>query len=144
MTLGESLIPEFNAEMAHTRRFLEVVPDSRFDWKPHDRCSSLGKLSNHIAQAPLMALVILQGMAKKQPEQTSAAGLLEMFDLDAAKARLALTVAQDDYFTSIVMAGTPNANTRLAFFRSKVFNHTVHHRGQLSVYLRMLDVELPG
>jgi uncharacterized damage-inducible protein DinB len=135
------LLSEFDKEMANTRKILECVPEDKFAWKPHDKSSTLGKLANHLAAMPTLAAVVINGMAKRMPEATSKVELLEALDKNIATGRRALAAASDDDLAAAIPA---LAMTRVALLRDRVMNHLIHHRGQLSVYLRLLDVAVPG
>jgi uncharacterized damage-inducible protein DinB len=136
-----ALLSEFEQEMANTRRILECVPDDKFGWTPHEKSSSLGKLANHLAAMPSLATAVINGFAKRMPDTGSKAGLMEAFDKNLAAARAAIAGTSDDHLAVIV----PAINmTRAAVLRGRVMSHMIHHRGQLSVYLRLLDVPVPG
>ena len=136
-----TLLSEFDQEMANTRKILECVPEDKFAWTPHEKSSSLGKLANHLAAMPSLAAAIINGHAKRTPETNSKAELLEAFDKNLAAGREAIAGASDDHLAATV----PALNmTRMAVLRGRVMSHMIHHRGQLSVYLRLLDVAVPG
>lgn len=140
MTVG-TLLSEFDGEMANTRRILECVPEDQFGWRPHGKSSSLGQLANHLAAMPSLAAAIIRGQAKRMPDTDSKAELLEAFDKNFATGRDAIAGAADDDLTAVI----PALNmTRSAVLRGRVMSHMIHHRGQLSVYLRLLDVAVPG
>ena len=156
MTIAHSLLAEFDQEVGGTRRVLALVPDEHANWKPHDKSFSLGSLASHLANMPywgMMTLTLpeldLNGPAAQDaraPFSTTAA-LLERFDMMLVDCRVALAASSDDAmlamwtlkFGSTVFFTMP----RIAVLRSTVLNHMIHHRGQLTVYLRMLDVPLP-
>lgn len=155
MTIAEALLPEFDREMRVTRRLLERVPDGQFAWKPHDKSMTLGRLVEHLAQLPEWAtLTIAQNGIEMgppppdhQPPATRAA-VLDLFDRNAAKARTTLNGRLD---AELMAPWTLKAQGKEVFtmpkalvLRSFVFNHLVHHRGQLTVYLRMHDVPIPS
>lgn len=158
MTIAESLLPEFDQEMKTTRALLERVPEDRADWRPHDKSSPLGKLALHIASLPgLGALMLrtsdLDPMSETMrtlapPPFTRTADLLAHFDRVTATAREAISKASDQQLTEIwtfhrgekVLFKAPRA----AAWRTFVMNHHIHHRGQLTVYLRLNDVALPS
>jgi uncharacterized damage-inducible protein DinB len=158
MSIAESLIPEFNNEMKTTRSLLERVPEDKADWKPHQKSMSLGKLSIHLATLPSLAIRALNatemdmnppgGPAFVPPSFESLGRTLELFDKNEADVREALSNASDaELMTewSLKNGGaTIFAMPRVAVLRSIVMNHIIHHRGQLSVYLRLLDVPLPS
>ncbi len=141
MTIGASLLSEFDREMANTRKILECVPSEKFAWRPDEKSSTLGKLANHLAALPTWAAVIINGQAKKMPEAASQAELLEALDKNVATGREALAGASDD---DLAIAMPALSMTRAAVLRGRMMNHMIHHRGQLSVYLRLLGVAVPG
>jgi uncharacterized damage-inducible protein DinB len=157
MTIAETLLPEFDREMATTRRLIERVPEDRLAWKPHEKSMTLGALSEHLGQLALWgrltitaAGVDLEQMARPSEYQPAAsrAALLTYFDAEVAACRAALSGRTD----AELMAPWTLRRGAQAFFtmpkatcwRSFVMNHVIHHRGQLSVYLRLLDVPLPS
>lgn len=154
MPLAEALLPEFDHEMAVTRKLLERVPEDRFDWKPHQKSMSLGQLAQHVATLPMWGAVTMSQTefdAAGQPGLVPAAGradLLALFDRNVRDARAALVGKGDGEMMApwaLKNAGkTIFSMPRAAVWRSFVLNHLVHHRGQLSVYLRMQDVPLPS
>ena len=136
-----TLLSEFDQEMANTRKILECVPEGKFAWTPHEKSSSLGKLANHLAAMPSLAAAVIIGYAKRMPETTSKAELLEALDKNLAAGREAIASASDEHLAALI----PALNmTRSAVLRGRVMSHMIHHRGQLSVYLRLLDVAVPG
>lgn len=158
MPIIDSLLPEFDQEMANTRKMLERLPTDKLGWKPHARSFDLGGLASHIATMVDWTTDI---MAKdsfdfappgappyKPPQANSTEEVLALFDKSAAAARGALAGATDEKFLqpwSLLGGGKVFFTMpRIACIRSFVMNHTIHHRGQLSVYLRLLDVAVPG
>jgi uncharacterized damage-inducible protein DinB len=152
MSIGQSLLPEFDQEMAVTRRLLERVPGDRGDWKPHPKSFSLGHLAQLVSWMPgWIASTLrdtkldLQGAAGYSLEKTEA--LLAGFDQNVKDARAALEAAKDADFEvpwsltrgDQVLFTAPRA----AVVRSHI-SHLSHHRGQLTVYLRLLDVPIPS
>lgn len=147
---------DFAAELALTRKLLERVPEEHFGWKPHPKSWSLGELATHIATIPMWAGGILQRDAfdlatlprdrNRAPE--SAQALLDTFDRNAAAARAAFDATDADGFaaTWTLRRGSHvlSETTRAAALRQLGISHLVHHRGQLTVYLRLLDVPVPG
>lgn len=152
--IRDMLLPEFDAEMATTRRVLERVPSDRLDWKPHPKSTSLGRLARHVADLPARLVPALEqdsldvAAFPPRPEPSSTAEILEAFDRNVAAARAALARAADEGFSkswSLVRAGKPIFTLpRLAAIRSFVFSHGIHHRAQLGVYLRLNDVPVPS
>jgi len=157
VSIGRLLLPEFDEEMAATRRVLERVPSSRYAWKPHPTSMSLGRLATHVAELPKWALdafvrdevdiAPLGGPPTKQLVLDSATSIVQWFAGHAHAARQALAAASDDDFAQpwTLKAGGRAlwTKSRLAVYRNAV-NHMVHHRGQLTVYLRLNGVPVPG
>jgi uncharacterized damage-inducible protein DinB len=158
MNIVETILPEFDHETATTRTLLERVPEAKADWKPHAKSMSIGHLAMHIANIPVWASRTLE---RKEfdvnptdepriatPPFESLIHLLRTHDANVQAARALLTRATDGEFMvqwTLKSAGKPlYSMPRIAVFRSYVLNHAVHHRGQLSVYLRLLDVPLPN
>ena len=156
MTIAELLLPEFDQEMATTRRVLERVPDDKLGWKPHDKSWSMGDLSSHLVNLIKWAAFTMDqtefDMATVPPEQMnqaamSRAQLLEWFDANAAEARQAMARSDADYFVPWTLKqGSQVFFTmpRYTCMRSFVLNHLVHHRAQLAVYLRLNNIPVPA
>ena len=154
MTIGESLLPEYDHEMNTTRKTLERLPDDKLGWQPHEKSMTLGRLASHIAEMPQWAVVTLQTETLElDPKQkgylaASAAALLEKFDTDVPEARqLLATISDEDMFklwTLKVDGKSAFEMPRIGVLRSMVMNHMIHHRAQCGVYLRLLDVPVPG
>ncbi len=159
MAISQALLPEFDHEMATTRKTLERVPDEKWDWAPHSKSMKLGRLATHLAEAPGWAIPTIGraeldlsppgAPAPYQPVSTSnRAEALAMFDKNVAEARTAIAGASDEHLFqtwSLLMGGKAVFTMpRVAVIRSMVLNHIIHHRGQLSVYLRLLDVPVPS
>ena len=158
MAIAESILPEFDHETATTRTLLERVPEAKAAWKPHDKSMSLGQLAMHIANIPTWASVTLErkeydmnppeGQRIVSPSYESPSALLRTYDANVQSARALLVRTTDGEFMvqwTLKNAGKSLYNMpRVAVFRSFVLNHAVHHRGQLSVYLRLLDVPIPN
>ena len=158
MSIAEMLLPEFDHEMAGTRRMLEVVPADAARWRPHPKSYTLGDLAAHIARLPLWGRYTLQQseLDLGLPENASLAragftttpDLLERFDRNVGEARAALAAMSDAEMSEVwtlknagkVIFSMPRA----AVLRGFVLSHLIHHRGQLSVYLRLRDVPLPS
>lgn len=152
MSISESLLPEFDLEMATTRRLLERVPSDKGTWKPHQKSFSLGHLAQLVARMPgwntgvmretALDLGSFQGYSYEKTET-----LLAEFDRNVREARAVLAAAKDADFMVpwSLKAGDRVFFTlpRLAVLRQNI-NHLIHHRGQLSVYLRLVDVPLPS
>ena len=154
MPLVDALLPEFDHEMTTTRKVLERVPDDRFDWKPHPKSFSLGALATHVANIPTWGTETLTRseieLTGTQPLSSlpSKTQLMATFDKNVAETRAALAGKTDAELLAIwslkrggkAMFSMPKA----AVLRSFVLSHLIHHRGQLSVYLRLLDVPVPS
>jgi len=158
MAIRDALLPEFEYEMATTRKTLERVPEDKTNWKPHDSSMSMGRLAGHIAEMTGFLANTFQGdsfdfappgAAPVQPTvMSSRKQLLELFDKNVASAKAALSKASDEEMmkTWTLMNGgkTFFAMPRIQVVRSMIMNHVIHHRGQLSVYLRMNQVPVPS
>ncbi|MGB8802673.1 MAG: DinB family protein [Candidatus Acidiferrales bacterium] len=153
MSLAEALLMEFDQEAQTTKRVLERVPDGKLAWKPHPKSFSLGQLALHIAAGPgQIVAAVAQDTAEapdfSQPEAKSRQEVLETYAKSMASARASLKGMDDARLVSmwsLTRNGKPMMEMpRIAFLRSILMNHIYHHRGQLSVYLRMLDVPVPS
>jgi uncharacterized damage-inducible protein DinB len=157
MPLAELLLPEFDEEMAATRRTLERVPDGRSAWKPHPKSMTLGRLVTLLAEMPTWAVNALTreeldiappGAPPFQPTTLEPmARVLELLDGNASVARQALAATSDAEFArpwTFKHGGRAMwTSTKLGVYRRTVINHLVHHRGQLTVYLRLNGVAVP-
>jgi uncharacterized damage-inducible protein DinB len=157
MSFVAALLAEFDHEMATTRTLLERVPEGAAAWRPHQRSFSLGELAMHVATIPGLAQLVLDtpehdmnppgGEGYRIPDFISTAAMLEAFDAAVRGARAALEGATDEALQvvwSLKNAGaTIFALPRAAAYRTLFMSHQIHHRGQLSVYLRLQDVPLP-
>jgi uncharacterized damage-inducible protein DinB len=153
MRIIDGLLAELDHEATATARVLARVPEAHLAWKPHPKSYSLGQLALHIAQVPgLVAELSLQSPAAPpafvQESAKSAAELLPALDQSVAKARTLLGGMDDAAMTATwrLVAGGRElmALPRSAFLRAVMLNHWYHHRGQLTVYLRQLDVPVPS
>lgn len=158
MPLAELLLPEFDAEMAATRRVLERVPDGKTSWKPHAKSMTLGRLATLMAELPawvvntitLSELDIMPpgGAPPKFEALGSTKKIIELFDKNVAAARAALAKASDAEFqkpwTFKVAGRAVDTSPKYTVFRRTVLNHLVHHRGQLTVYLRLNEAAVPA
>ena len=158
MPISQMILPEFDHEMANTRKTLERVPEEKFSWKPHEKSMTLGELSTHLGNIPSWTA---QTFARDQldvappgappfreQEAKSTAELLERFDKNVADARAALEAATDENWqgkwTLLVTEKPIFTLPRTAVMRGFVMNHLIHHRAQLGVYLRLLDIPVPS
>jgi uncharacterized damage-inducible protein DinB len=158
MPMSQALLPEFDHEMANTRKALERVPEEKFGWKPHEKSMTLGRLATHVAELTGWVPTTLEsesfdfappGAPPIQPKTAgSRAELLEMFDKNVATARAAIGGASDAQlmvpWTLLAGGKTIFSMPRIAVLRGMVMNHIIHHRGQLTVYLRLNDVPVPA
>jgi len=155
MRLIEPYIMELDREASSTRKMLERVPEGKNEWAPHPKSMTLGKLATHVATIPSWASSLkedgfdigVNSVDVPFPPPT-AVGLLALFDKTIAEAKAALNAIDDARamgLWTLSMKGKPVFSMpRLAVVRTMILNHSVHHRGQLSVYLRLLDVPVPG
>jgi uncharacterized damage-inducible protein DinB len=158
MAISQALLPEFDAEMTNTRKTLERVPSEKFGWKPHQKSFAMGPLALHIATMTGWAVDAIEkdsfdvapvgGQPYQPPKAETTAELLALFDKGAAAARKALAGASDEHLMqpwSLLNGGKPIMTMpRIAVVRSFVMNHTIHHRAQLGVYLRLNDIAVPS
>jgi len=158
MSMAESLVGEFDHETGNTRRLLERVPGAHVTWRPHAKSFSLGDLALHLANIPVwMGLTLNAPEFDMDPDDNpedpgraweSTELLLATFDKNVADARSILAGATDkqmmEPWTFKKRGKLVLTMPKVAVVRAFVFNHMVHHRGQLTVYLRLKDVPLPG
>src|SRR5690348_10654290 len=152
MSISETILPEFDQEMATTRRVLERVPSDKGKWKPHEKSFSLGHLAQLVSWMPGWVASQMKGaemdLGSGPPPYTyeTTADLLETFDENVKNAHAAIAAAKDkdyDVDWSLKVRG------RVAFTQKRrdavrsTINHLIHHRGQLTVYLRLVDVPVP-
>lgn len=151
MSLSETLLPEFDLEMATTRRVLERVPSDKAQWKPHEKSFSIGHLAQLVARMPgwitsalKQTSLDLSKFAGYSHEKTEA--LLEIFDKNVKEARAAIAGTSDKEFEapwSLKMGDREIMKLPRGAVTRQNISHLVHHRGQLTVYLRLLDVPVP-
>lgn len=154
MSIAQSLLPEFDQEMANTRRVLERFPEDKLSYKPDPKSMSLARLAGHVAEMVGWGASVLQADSfnltpdMKPLEPSSRQQLLSELDKNVAAVRAALAATSDDAFQKSwkltmgdhVIFDMP----RIAVFRSMVMNHIIHHRAQLTVYYRLTGVPVPG
>ena len=158
MGISDAMLPEFDQEMAGTRKTLERVPEDKFGWKPHEKSGSMGWLAAHLANLPSWASYTIDqdaqdlapgGVPVPQPAPPkSRRELLEMFDKNVVAARATIAGAKDEHLfkpwalqrNGVTLLQMP----RVAVLRSFVMNHIIHHRAQLGVYLRLNNVPVPA
>lgn len=158
MTYAEALLPEFDQEMANTRKVLERIPDDNLDWRAHPKSHTIGWNANHVADIPNWLVQVLTkpsldvapvgGETYPFPKLTSRRGVLELFDRNVAAARKAIAEIKDEdmgHMWTLSQGGKPFFTMpRTAVVRGMVLNHLMHHRAHLCVYLRLNDIPVPG
>ena len=154
MAIKDGLLTDFDHEMGTTRRLLNRLPDDKFSWKPHEKSMTLGALATHLANIPYWGDIILNHSSvdlatipPRREEMTSRAAVLADFDEKVRRTRALLdqTDAQLSSLWTLKRSGQEIFTApRVAAFRSFVLHHIIHHRGQLSVYLRLNDVPVPA
>jgi len=151
---GAMLLPEFDQEMANTRKVLEQIQDSQIGFRPHEKSWTLRELAGHVSQVPSWCTVTLTtteldlAQGWEQPEFNGRADFLSVFDGHVTEARKALEgcSAEDLMVPWTLKQGDQVffSMPRLVVVRSFVLNHMIHHRGQLTVYLRLTGSKVPG
>jgi uncharacterized damage-inducible protein DinB len=160
MSVSAQFLPEFDAEMAATRRTLERIPEDKLAWKPHEKSMLLGRLAGHIAELPGMGVSVMKDdvldfavrparePARKPTVAESQKHVLELFDKNVAALRTAVAGASDEHWAKNwkLSAGerTFYDGPRMGAMRRMMMNHVIHHRAQLGVYLRLNDVPVPS
>jgi uncharacterized damage-inducible protein DinB len=159
MEVSKSLLPEFDEEMATTRKFLERVPDEKLGWKPHEKSMTMGQLAWHLSDMPAWCTSTFKvdtlalsddDYQKKLVERKdkSAKEILAQFDGDLAEARTRLAAADDTVLAQqwkMTWAGQTVVDMpRREVHRKWVMNHLIHHRAQLGVFLRLNGIPIPG
>jgi uncharacterized damage-inducible protein DinB len=157
MSIAQSLLPEFDAEMTATRTVLERVPEDKLEWRPHEKSMPLGHLAHHIARLPQWGSMTFKRTEidlaspeakdwRPDPPKTRAE-ILRFFDTNMAEARQALMSASDADFDVpwTLRMGDQKFFTipRSAVYRKMVMSHSIHHRAQLTVYFRLVGVPVP-
>ncbi len=158
MAISRAFLPEFDQEMASTRKTLERIPEEQLDWKAHEKSFTLRQIGSHLVNLLNWAVLGLEqdafdmappdGEPVKTPQAESVAGMLQDFDANVVLARKAIEEADDStYHESWALKSGGNtlfSVPKVVVIRSFVLNHIIHHRGQLTVYLRLLDIPLPA
>ena len=158
MTIGQSLLPEFDQEMQNTRKMLERCPDEKWNWKPHEKSGTLGWLAGHVGtmvewlpttiKTEELDYAPVGGPSWQPPKIDNRKELLAIFDKNVAAAKSALQTVSDAEMLKNwrLLAGGQEifAMPRIAAIRGMVLNHHIHHRAQLTVYFRLLGVAVPG
>lgn len=150
----DPILGEFEQESGTTRRLLERVPTEKMDWRPHPKARSLGELANHIAAVQRRIPIAIQtptydlGSRGADPVSVNVAEIVAAFDANVAEAKRLLDGMTDADLMSVwegqVGGRTVFSAPKIGVLRGILLNHTYHHRGQLSTYLRQLDVTLPS
>jgi uncharacterized damage-inducible protein DinB len=130
MAIKDALLADYDHEMGTTRRLLERVPDDKLAWRPHDKSRSMGDLATHVSRIPSWGGIILASF-----NETSARTRASMDKIDGEYNALWTLKRSGQQVFSV---------PRVAAFRSFVLHHIIHHRGQLSVYLRLNDILVPA
>jgi uncharacterized damage-inducible protein DinB len=155
MSISKALIAEFKHESNNTRKILERVPTDKLTWKPHEKSMTLGRLATHIAEIPIwidravtqtefdFATAVFKREAKESTE-----AILQLFEERKESAIKLLESASDEDLNVLYTLRRGEqillSHPRKVNIRNIGFNHLYHHRGQLSVFLRLLDVNIPG
>jgi len=153
MALKDGLLAEYDHETATTRKLLERLPDDKLSWKPHEKSMSLGGLATHLGNIPNWGGTILHDasfdLAAAPPNldaKSSRVDILAFFDDSTKRTRAAMDKSDPEYLLpwALKRGGQEMFSMpRLSAFRTFVLYHLVHHRGQLSVYLRLNDIPVP-
>jgi uncharacterized damage-inducible protein DinB len=156
MALIDGMLQELDQEMHTTRRVLERVPDSRLEWRPHEKARTLGQLALHVAMTPGGVAQLASSpspaqapdFSRAEPSPKSASELVPALEQSVAQAKKALGGIDDAALmaTWTLVSGQRELLSipRVAFLRSIMLNHWYHHRGQLTVYLRELGIAVPS
>jgi uncharacterized damage-inducible protein DinB len=158
MPIVDLLIPEYDQEMASTRKVLERVPDDKLEWKPHPKSNSIGWVASHLVEIPGWVEGTLTQEAwdihpvgsepYRTPLRASRQEILEEFDAAVASGRKALAATSDEALMkewSLLAQGKPLMTMpRYSVIRSFILNHSIHHRAFLCSYLRLNDIPIPG
>jgi uncharacterized damage-inducible protein DinB len=154
MSISQTLLPEYDHEMASTRRVLERITADKFGWKPHEKSYSLGRLASHVAELPGWVPMTMTtdeldfGNGYQPFVAETAEQLLDVFDKNVADGRAAIAAAGDpEFFKPWALRNGGHEIFKMpkaAVLRSFTLNHIIHHRGQLSVYLRLTGIPVPS
>jgi uncharacterized damage-inducible protein DinB len=158
MNYSETILPEFDQEMAKTRKVLERLPEAKLDWRVHPKSNTIGWNANHLAELPgwvegalttsSLDIAPAGGESYQSPKLTTRQEILNLFDRNVAAARKALAAAKDEEMRqpwSLLQTGKPIFTApRATVIRGMVLNHLIHHRAILCVYLRLNNIAVPG
>ena len=152
--LVDPILMEIDQEAEITKRLFDIIPEDKLSWRPHPKAKSLGELAMHIAWLQGAVAELAQPDSVElpnfppDPEATSRAQIMEVFSESLKKAKEIVNATDDARamaeYTITKDGRTITAMPRIAFWRSILLNHNYHHRGQLSTYLRQLDVPMPS
>ena len=151
---AQSLLAEFEQELVATKNLLEVLPENRLNWQPHEKAMTLGQLAFHVAIIPFRYLNFAKdGQVEvdviiDHPIPETKAQIMQSLEQSASNTQAILSEVSQPWFEQewqLLKSGNAIAvMPRMAFIRAFVFNHWYHHRGELATYLRILDVKLPS
>jgi len=157
MKLTELLLNELESEADKSRRALECVPDGKHDWKPHDRSMIFGYLADMVANIPTWVTMIVKqdeldvnppgGSQRQREPNTTSTALLAALDKGMSDARAALTATDDGHLETswqLLAGGRPVLQMSRHLMIRDTINHWVHHRGQMTVYLRLMGARVPA
>ena len=157
MKLTEFLLTEFDREVDRSRRALEQVPEGKYDWKPHDKSMVFGYLANMVATMPSWAAMAItqdeldvapaDGSKMKQTKMDTSDALLKALDKAAADARSALEKTTEEHLMTswrLLARGQVVMEAQRHVVIQDTFNHWAHHRGQMTVYLRLMGAKVPA
>lgn len=154
MAIKDALLAEYDHEMGTTRKLLERVPDAQLAWKPHEKSMSLGGLATHLGNIPDWGGTILKDASfdladapSNLEEKTSRAAILALFDESTKQTRALMDKSDAEYMAQWALKRGGQemfSMPRVGAFKSFVINHSIHHRGQLSVYLRLNNIPVPA
>jgi uncharacterized damage-inducible protein DinB len=155
MRIAEAVLPEFDREMAVTRKMLERFPEDKVEWRPHETCMTLGRLAGHVSELAGWVLTTMnQDKLELDPAKFSPnvvktrAEAVRQFDETIKTARAALANASDEAFmkpwTFVAGGQTVFTMPKIAVYRGFVMNHMIHHRGQLAAFYRIAGVPIPS
>jgi uncharacterized damage-inducible protein DinB len=153
MAIIDAIVDELSREAETTRRVLERVPSDKLSWRPHQKSKTIGELAWHVATIPRRVAAMVQeddvdvATVKAPPMPATTAGIVEGFDRQVAEAKELLSKLDDAALSrrTTMRRGETKlfSGPKLALLRAVMLNHGYHHRGQLSVYLRLLDIPVP-
>jgi uncharacterized damage-inducible protein DinB len=154
MSIAETMLPEYDIEMANTRKMLEAIPNDQLAFKPHEKCNNMAGLVTHLVTIPSWASETIKTDSldftgfTPPPAVKSREEAIETFDKGTAAARAAIAGAADDvFFQNWSLSGNGQVfftMPRIAVLRNFVMNHLIHHRAHLGMYLRLCGAKVPG